>query len=134
MSWRDPDQCELNETLTGLLIVSLRLQRSVTDWRLREVFTGNIFPILMPSLAMDLKELHQAEDKIGQRLRQLRLERSMTQEELAALASTKQAVIQKIENGRSKRPRILAELAIVLEVNPAWLQWGEPYAAMRVDI
>lgn len=61
---------------------------------------------------MDLKELHQAEGKTGQRLRKLR--RDLTQEELAALAGTNQAVIQKIENGKSKRPRILAELAIVL--------------------
>ena len=80
---------------------------------------------------MDLKELHQAEDKIGQRLRQTRLERSLTQEELAALAGTKQAVIQKIENGHSKRPRILADLTIALEVNPAWLQWGKPYAVRQ---
>ena len=82
---------------------------------------------------MTIKELHQAESKIGQRLRQTRLERSLTQMELAALAGTNQAVLQKIENGHSKRPRILVELAIVLEVNPAWIQWGEPYAAMRID-
>jgi len=73
---------------------------------------------------MDIDELHQAEMKIGLRLRQLRLDRAITQVELAALVSTNQAVIQKIENGKSKRPRILAELAIALEVNPAWLQWG----------
>lgn len=73
---------------------------------------------------MDIKELREAETKIGQRLRQLRREHSLTQEELAALAGTKQAVIQKIENGKSKRPRGLAELAIALKVNPAWLQWG----------
>ena len=77
---------------------------------------------------MDLQELNQAEDKIGQRLRKLRRDRELTQEELAALAGTNQAVIQKIENGKSTRPRILAELAVVLKVNPAWLQWGEPYA------
>jgi DNA-binding XRE family transcriptional regulator len=84
--------------------------------------------ILNEKQSMDSKELHQAEGKIGQRLRQLRLERSLTQEELATLAGTKQAVIQKIENLHSKRPRVLADLAVVLEVNPAWLQWGEPYA------
>ena len=78
---------------------------------------------------MDLTELHQAEDKIGQRIRKLRRDRDLTQMEFAALANTNQAVIQKIENGKSKRPRILADLAIALEVNPAWLQWGEPYAA-----
>jgi len=82
---------------------------------------------------MTLKELNQAEVKIGQRLRQTRLERSLTQEELAALAGTNQAVIQKIENGHSKRPRVLADLAVALEVNPAWLQWGEPFAAVQVN-
>ncbi len=79
---------------------------------------------------MDLKKLHQAEGKIGQRLRQTRLERSLTQEELAG---TKQAVIQKIENGHSKRPRVLDGLAVALGVNPAWLQWGEPFAAVQVN-
>ena len=69
---------------------------------------------------MDRKELLQAEGKIGQRLRQTRLERSLTQEELAVLAGTNQAVIQKIENGKSKRPRIMADLAVALEVNLAW--------------
>jgi len=77
---------------------------------------------------MDLKEPHQAEDKIGQRLRKLRRDLDLTQEELADLASTKQAVIQKIGNGKSKRPRVLADLAVALEVNPAWLQRGEPFA------
>ena len=46
---------------------------------------------------------------------------------------TNQAVIQKIENGKSRQPRIVEGLAIALEVNPAWLQWGVPYAAMRVE-
>ncbi len=82
---------------------------------------------------MTRKKLHQAEGKIGQRLRQVRLERCLTQTELADLADTNQSVIQKIENGRAVRPRILPELGSVLEVNPAWLQWGEPYAAMRVE-
>ncbi len=30
--------------------------------------------------------------------------------------------------GNSVQPRNIADLALVLEVNPAWLQWGEPYA------
>ena len=81
---------------------------------------------------MDLKKLHQAEGKIGQRLRKLRRDRDLTQEELADLAGTNQAVIQKIENGKSTRPRILAELAVALEVNPAWLQWGEPFAQKQL--
>ena len=32
-SWRDPEQCEINETLAGWLIVSLKFRRSVTDWK-----------------------------------------------------------------------------------------------------
>jgi len=48
-----------------------------------------------------------------------------TQEQLAMLAGTNQAVIQKIENGKSLRPRKIDSIAAVLEVNPAWLMFGE---------
>ena len=82
---------------------------------------------------MTRTELQQAKEQIGIRLRETRLEQELTQMDLAALANTNQAVIQKIENGKSKQPRIMEDLAIALEINPAWLQWGEPYAAMRVD-
>lgn len=81
---------------------------------------------------MNAKDLNQAEAGIGQRLRQIRQARHFTQVELAALAGTTQASIQKIENGVSIRPRILPALAVALEVNPAWLQWGEPYADEKV--
>jgi hypothetical protein len=37
-------------------------------------------------------------------------------------------VIQKIENGKSLRPRNIMDIAQVLNVNPAWLQFGEPWA------
>ncbi|WXG55151.1 MAG: helix-turn-helix transcriptional regulator [Candidatus Sedimenticola sp. (ex Thyasira tokunagai)] len=52
----------------------------------------------------------------------------MTQAQLAVRAGTNQAVIQKIENGYSQRPRMLADLAHILQINPAWLQFGEPSA------
>ena len=77
-------------------------------------------------------ELQQAKEEIGIRLRETRIERKFTQEQLADLAGTNQAVIQKIENGKSKQPRIMEDLAIALEVNPAWLQWGEPYAVKHL--
>jgi transcriptional regulator with XRE-family HTH domain len=67
-------------------------------------------------------------EKIGMRLRKVRREMSLTQTELAIQAGTNQAVIQKIENGRSLRPRNLEAIAEVLQVNPAWLQFGEPWA------
>jgi len=77
-------------------------------------------------------ELQQAKGGIGIRLRETRNARGLTQEQLGELAGANQAVIQKIENGKSKQSRIVDGLAIALEVNPAWLQWGEPYAAMSV--
>lgn len=67
-------------------------------------------------------------EHVGIRLRSVRRERGMTQERLAKEAGTNQAVIQKIENSKSLRPRLIMEIAEVLEVNPAWLQFGEPWA------
>ncbi len=65
---------------------------------------------------------------LGNRLRMSRQEKQMTQEQLAQKSGTNQAVIQKIENGKSLRPRKIDDIAKVLEVNPAWLLFGEPYA------
>jgi transcriptional regulator with XRE-family HTH domain len=64
-------------------------------------------------------------DTLGSRLRRKRRERGWTQEELALRAGTNQAVIQKIENGKSLRPRKIDEIARVLDVNPAWLMFGD---------
>lgn len=63
-------------------------------------------------------------DTLGSRLRRRRRERGWTQEELALKAGTNQAVIQKIENGKSLRPRKIDAIAGVLDVNPAWLMFG----------
>lgn len=78
-----------------------------------------------------IKQLQDDAEKIGERLYDARARKGLTQEELGKAAGSNQAVVQKIENGKSKRPRIVVELATVLEVNPAWLQFG-PYAASRV--
>lgn len=69
--------------------------------------------------------LMEAEKGLGERLRQTRLSTGLTQQQLADLARTNQAVVQKIENGKSLRPRILVNLAVALDVNPAWLQMGD---------
>ncbi len=61
---------------------------------------------------------------LGIRLRKRRKELNLTQTELAIRVGTSQAVIQKIENGKSLRPRILGDLSAVLEVQPAWLMFG----------
>lgn len=68
---------------------------------------------------------------IGDRLRAMRLALSLTQEELARKAGTSQAIIQKIENNHSLRPRCIEEVARALYVNPAWLQYGSTYAAIK---
>ncbi len=65
---------------------------------------------------------------LGQRMRSKRLEKGWTQEQLAVRAGTNQAVIQKIENGKSLRPRKIDEIASVLDVNPAWLMFGDESA------
>ncbi|HEC16685.1 MAG TPA: XRE family transcriptional regulator [Sedimenticola sp.] len=62
---------------------------------------------------------------LGERLRCRRREKGWTQDQLAAHAGTNQAVIQKIENGRSLRPRKINEIASALEVSPSWLMFGE---------
>ena len=62
---------------------------------------------------------------LGQRMRFMRVQKGWTQEQLAARAGTNQAVIQKIENGKSLRPRKIDTIASVLEVSPAWLMFGD---------
>ena len=82
---------------------------------------------------MNRFELREAKAGIGTRLRETRKKRELTQQTLGYLAGTNQAVIQKIENGKSINPRMVENLALVLEVNPAWLQWGTPYAVMWIE-
>ncbi len=67
-------------------------------------------------------------ENVGSRLRMVRLEKDLTQAKLGEMSCTNQASIQKIENGKSSRPRMIMELAETLDVNPAWLQFGEPFA------
>ncbi|TVO69679.1 helix-turn-helix domain-containing protein [Sedimenticola selenatireducens] len=69
-----------------------------------------------------------AEKGLGVRVRRLREGVGFTQSNLAAMAGTNQAVIQKIENGHSTRPRVLSAIAVALNVNPAWLQFGDGFA------
>lgn len=60
---------------------------------------------------------------IGEKVRRLRKEQGMTQEELGALVGVKKAAINKYETGivvNLKRDTI-ASLARALDVNPVWL-------------
>ncbi len=71
---------------------------------------------------------------LGARLCYKRRQKGWTQKELAERAGTNQAVIQKIENGKSLRPRNLDEIAFALDVSPAWLQYGsEKIAGLQKD-
>ena len=58
-------------------------------------------------------------ENVGSRLRMVRGEKNHTQAELGELVGTSQGSIQKIENGKSFRPRMIMELAEALDVNPA---------------
>lgn len=48
--------------------------------------------------------------------------------ELGELTGSSQSAIQKIENGKSLRPRKIETIAEVVGINPAWLMFGEPWA------
>ncbi|MDU3155801.1 helix-turn-helix domain-containing protein [Hafnia paralvei] len=61
---------------------------------------------------------------ISERLKEKRVELKMTQTELAHRAGVKQQSIQLIEAGVTKRPRFLFEIAIALNCDPVWLQYG----------
>ena len=63
-------------------------------------------------------------ETLADRLRRARKQKGWSQEFLARRADTSQAVIQKIENGKSLRPRNIERIAEALDVRPAWLMFG----------
>ena len=62
---------------------------------------------------------------IASRLKSARKAAGLTQEQLAQASGVTQGAIQKVENGKSQRPRKLKKIAAVLGVSPAWLLLGE---------
>ncbi len=63
---------------------------------------------------------------IGERLKQLRIERAMTQDELAAAADIGKNTVNRIEKNHTEpRPPTLRKLARALDVDPAKLVRGE---------
>lgn len=66
-------------------------------------------------------------DDIGQRIRKLRLERKLTQGQLAKAIGITQGSLTQLETGKSKSPAstTLTELARVFEVDPDWLMTGK---------
>ena len=65
-----------------------------------------------------------SQETLAERLRNARLEKGWSQDFLASRAETSQAVIQKIENGKSLRPRNIERIAVALGLRPAWLMFG----------
>ena len=78
-----------------------------------------------------MKSILSGIEHIGARLRMVRTERGLTQAELGGLVGINRAALQKIENCKSPQPRNTMELAEALDVNPAWLQFGEPFAVRK---
>ena len=65
--------------------------------------------------------------RFGERLRQARLQRGLTQEELARRASVSIVTVAKLERSEHRRPTVdtAVKLAKALGVDPAWLLFGE---------
>ena len=68
------------------------------------------------------------------RLTEARRFRGLTQQRLGELCGTSQAVIQKIENGRSLLPRNINKIAEVLDVPVEWLMYGVVGEAAGLDV
>jgi transcriptional regulator with XRE-family HTH domain len=82
---------------------------------------------------MDFRTANTFLRTLGERVRYKRHQKGWTQDQLAIHAETNQAVIQKIENGKSLRPRKIDKIAEVLDVNPAWLMFGDQQASYLSD-
>ncbi len=63
-------------------------------------------------------------DTLAKRFTKARKDMGLTQEQLAKKADTTQAVINKIEKGKSLMPRHIDRLAKEMDTSPAWLQFG----------
>lgn len=63
--------------------------------------------------------------KIGERIKQVRKERRLTQVALAKIAKVQQSTIADLERGRTEKTTSLVEIAYALGVNPAWLSSGK---------
>ena len=59
------------------------------------------------------------------RLKQARLKKKLTQEELAETVGIKQQAVQRIEAGKVKSTSYVVQLARALDVTPEWLALGE---------
>jgi transcriptional regulator with XRE-family HTH domain len=76
---------------------------------------------------------------VGQRIRELREARKLTQQQLAKSLGIKQGSLTQLETGKSKAPAstTLTKLARVFEVDPEWLMTGrgnqQPISSLGED-
>lgn len=72
----------------------------------------------------------------GERIRQLRIEHQMTQEELGAKVGVQKAAIYKYENGLvvNLKRSILEKLALVLDTTPTYLMGMEDAEPARASL
>ena len=80
--------------------------------------------MMSKSFTASAPQMLAAQETLADRLRRARKQKGWSQEFLAQRADTSQAVIQKIENGKSLRPRNIEHIAEALDVRPAWLMFG----------
>ena len=84
----------------------------------------NMLNMMPKPFANATPQMMQVQETLADRLRRARKQKGWSQEFLAQRADTSQAVIQKIENGKSLRPRNIEHIAEALDVRPAWLMFG----------
>ena len=135
--------CEAVHRFNRLFRVELCVEQGViyflVDHGKEEVSVQNPYPVTTQDNIVGSEQMMQPrqqrnhESGLGARMRKRRKDLGWTQTELAENVGTSQAVIQKIENGKSLRPRILEELARSLDVKPAWLMFGVEEAGELSD-
>lgn len=63
---------------------------------------------------------------VGERVKQVRLRKVLTQEDLAKLSGVSEVQLSRIENGHVEvRQSTVRKLAGALGVDPSWLMWGD---------
>jgi len=73
---------------------------------------------------------------VGERLRETRLKRVLTQQQLADAARVQPVTISRIENGKIgalPRQSTMQRIAAVLQVPVAWLMYGDDNAGNECD-
>lgn len=77
-----------------------------------------------------MEKLH----NVGQRIKEVRERRDLTQERLAELVGTKQTIIARYENGRAiPKEETLQKISDVLLIDVGYLKYGEMYYFSTTD-